>query len=209
MRLAHDPAARAALRSPTPSLPLRILVSGCILGQPCGVDGTDYGMGGCLGDLLRLPTVLAIGFCPEHHGLGTPRTMPDIHGGDGNDVLDGKARVFDQHGADLTEGMLVGARAMLMFAREHAVDCAILTDMSAACGSQVISDGGRFVPERRYRAGVGVAAALLSRHGIPIVSQRDHRTLQWLRHRLDPSHVVDAAARDHHETAWYVDYFGA
>lgn len=207
MRLPHDPAARAALRRPSAADPLRVLVSGCILGQPCGVDGTDYGMGGSLGDLLALPTVRAVPFCPEHHGLGTPRTMPDIHGGDGHDVLDGKARVLDQHGADLTEGMLIGARAMLAFAHEQRVECAILTDMSAACGSQVISDGGRFVAERRYRAGVGVAAALLSRHGVPVVSQRDFRTLQWLRGRLDPTHVPDPAARDHHESAWYVDYF--
>ena len=74
--------------------------------------------------------------------------MPDIHGGDGVDVLAGRARVLDEHGSDLTEAMLAGARAMLAFARDNGAELAILTDMSAACGSQVISDGCRLVPDR-------------------------------------------------------------
>ncbi|MBX3463201.1 MAG: DUF523 domain-containing protein [Planctomycetes bacterium] len=186
-----------------------MLVSACLLGRPCAVDGTDSGMGGALGDLLDLPTVRVIPFCPEHHGLGTPRGMPDIHGGDGRDVLDGRAVVRDEHGNDLTAGMLAGAAAMLAVARQHAVELAILVDMSAACGSQVISDGGRLVAERRYRRGVGVATALLLRHGVPVVSQRDHRTLGRLRERLQPGFVADPGARDHHETDWYRGYFGA
>jgi len=208
MRLPHEPAAFACLRLATAAEPLRVLVSGCLVGQPCGVDGTDFGMGDALGDLLALPTVRSIPFCPEHHGLGTPRSMPDIHGGDGNDVLDGRARVLDEHDNDLTAGMLAGAEAMLATARQHRAELAILTDMSAACGSQVISDGCRLVPDRRYRAGVGVATALLLRHGLPVVSQRDHRTLARLRASLQPGFVADAQVQDHHETTWYRDYFG-
>lgn len=208
MSLPHEPETLSRLRTPTREDPLRVLVSGCMLGQGCGVDGTDYGMGGALGDFLSLPTLTFTWFCPEDHALGTPRTLPDIHGGDGFDVLDGRARVLDEHGHDLTEGMLRGARAMLDAARAARVELAILTDMSAACGTQVISDGCRLVPERRYRAGAGVAAALLVRSGIPVVSQRDHRTLGRLRARLDPTFRSDPAARDHHETDWYVGYFG-
>jgi uncharacterized protein YbbK (DUF523 family) len=208
MRLPHEPEALARLRVPDAADPLRVLVSGCLLGQPCAVDGTDFGMGAALGDLLALPTIRPIPFCPEHHGLGTPRGMPDIHGGDGHDVLDGRARVLDERGNDLTAGMLAGAEAMLATARRHRAELAILTDMSAACGSQVVSDGCRLVPDRRYRAGVGVATALLLRHGLPVVSQRDHRTLGALRTRLQPGWVVDPEARDHHETAWYRAYFG-
>lgn len=204
MLLAHDPQARAALRAPSVTDPLRILVSGCIAGLPCGIDGTDYGMGGVLRELLALPTVVAFPFCPEDHAMGTPRTMPDIHGGDGFAVLTTKARVLDEHGADLTEKMLLGARAMLAFAREHRVELALLTDMSAACGSQVISDGCRLVKERRYQAGVGVAAALLVQNGFPVVSQRDHRTVGHIRALLDPAFVLDPAAKDHHESEWYL-----
>jgi len=207
MRLPHHPDALDRLRDATPEDPLRVLVSGCIVGQPVGVDGTDYGMGGVLDDFLSLPTLRVVWFCPEDHGLGTPRTMPDIHGGDGRDVLAGRARVLDERGADLTDGMVRGARGMLAKAVEERVELAILTDMSAACGTQVISDGCRMVEERRYRRGVGVAAALLLEHGVPVVSQRDFRTLGRLRARLDPTFRPDPEARDHHEGEWYVGYF--
>ena len=209
MRIAHTPGSWHGLRAPTPADPLRVLVSGCIAGLPCGVDGTDNGLGGCLRELLSLPGVRPIPFCPEEHALGVPRGMPDIHGGDGFDVLDGRARVLDQHGADLTRAMVDGALAMVDSARRERVELALLTDMSGACGTQVISDGCRFELPRRYRAGVGVAAASLLRAGIPVLSQRDYRSLGQLRARLDPSFTPDPAALDHHETAWYREYFAA
>ncbi len=207
MLLAHQAVGGVPIRVPTASDPLRVLVSGCIAGLPCGVDGTDYGMGGALRDLLSLATVKSVPFCPEHYGMGTPRSMPDIHGGDGYDVLDGRAKVLDEHGVDLTEKMLIGARAMLAEAHQGRIELAILTDMSAACGSQVISDGCRLVPDRRYRMGVGVATALLVRNGIAVVSQRDYRTLGLIRTVLDPSFQLEPKAKDHHETDWYREYF--
>lgn len=209
MRLAHHPEAIARLRAPSASDPWRVLISGCMAGWACGVDATDNGMGAALGTLLQLPTLRAFPFCPEDVGIGTPRTMPDLHGGDGRDVVAGRARVEDEHGADLTEAMLRGARAMLAFARSERVDLAILTDMSGACGSQVISDGCRFDEPRRYQAGVGVATALLLEAGVPVVSQRDFRTLGLLRARLDPAFDPDPDALDHHQTPWYRGAFPA
>lgn len=206
MRLVDQPGYLERLPRPTPEAPWRILVSGCMAGWGCGVDGTDYGMGGALGELFALPTVRTVPFCPEDVGLGTPRTMPDLHGGDGFDVLDGHARVLDEHGADLTAGMVAGARKMVDAAREADVHLAILTDMSAACGTQVISDGCRFDEPRRYRRGSGVAAALLSRAGIPVVSQRDHATIGRLRALLEPGHEPDPAAVDHHEHPWVLEH---
>jgi len=194
------------LREPTEADPWRVLVSGCLAGWRCGVDGSDNRLGTSLASLAALPTLRAIPFCPEQHSLGTPRTMPDIHGGDGFDVLAGRARVLDEHGADLTEPMTAGARAMLAAALRARADLAILTDMSAACGSQVISDGCRLAGRRRYRKGVGVAAALLLDAGIPVVSQRDFRTLALLRARPEPGFVADADARDHHEHPWTLEH---
>jgi uncharacterized protein YbbK (DUF523 family) len=199
--LAYHRAALDALREPTPADPLRVLVSGCLAGFRCGVDASDNGLGGVLADFFRLPTVRAVGFCPEQHTLGTPRTTPDIHGGDGVDVLAGRAKIFDEHGEDLTAKMIDGARAMLAFAVAQKVEIAILADMSAACGSQVISDGSRHSEARRYRKGVGVATALLLEAGIPVLSQRDLRTLDLLRARLDPGHEP-AGGLDHHEHPW-------
>ncbi len=206
MLLAHHRALLDALRTPTAEDPWRVLLSGCLAGWPCGVDGSDYGLGAKLADLLPLPTLRALPFCPEQHALGTPRTMPDIHGGDGADVVAGRAKVIDEHGVDLTAKMIEGARAMLAFAREAGAELAILTDMSAACGSQVISDGCRLVEVRRFQKGVGVATALLLEAGIPVVSQRDFRTLALLRARLEPGYEPPPDARDHHEHPWTLEH---
>jgi uncharacterized protein YbbK (DUF523 family) len=206
MLLPHHRALVDGLRQPTADEPWRVLVSGCLAGWPCGVEGTDYGLGVTLADLVALPSFRALPFCPEQHALGTPRTMPDIHGGDGVDVIAGRAKVLDQHGVDLTEKMIEGGRAMVAHAREVAAELAILTDMSAACGSQVISDGCRLVEARRWQKGVGVATALLLEAGIPVVSQRDFRTLALLRARLEPGWVPPDAAIDHHEHAWTIEH---
>ena len=202
VKLVDHPEIVERLPDPTAAAPWRILVSGCMLGWACGVDATDYGMAGALAQFATLPTCELIPFCPEDVGLGTPRTMPDIHGGDGFGVLDGTARVLDEHGADLSAGMLAGAREMMVKALEARVHLAILTDASGACGTQVISDGCRFDEPRKRRRGVGVAAAMLIRAGVPVVSQRDIRTLGRLRARLDPAFTPDPNAIDHHETAW-------
>jgi uncharacterized protein YbbK (DUF523 family) len=206
MLLPYHRARLDALRDPSEHDPWRVLVSGCLAGWKCGVDGGDYGLGASLADLAALPTFRALPFCPEQHALGTPRSMPDIHGGDGVDVLAGRARVLDEHGRDLTAAMIAGATAMCAFALEEGAELAILTDMSAACGSQVISDGGRLTPDRRYRKGVGVATAMLLQAGIPVVSQRDFRTLALLRVRLEPGYAPPDGLLDHHEHPWTVEH---
>ncbi len=193
----------------TAQRPLRLLVSACLSGVRCGVDGTANGDYPWIRQLMALPNVRPVTFCPEDFAFGTPRDLPDIHGGDGFAVLDGIARVLSHKGEDCTEGMIAAAQQMLRLAQEQQVELAILMDMSAACGSQVISDGYRWVEARKYRRGPGVAAALLLRSGFKVVSQRDFRTLEHLYHKLDPSHPIDPAARDHHETDWYLSYFGA
>lgn len=198
----YDPSRIDALRTPSSAAPWRVLVSGCLAAWPCGVDGDDYGLGEVLREFFALRTVTVVPFCPEQYALGTPRAMPDLHGGDGVDLLAGRCRAFDQFGNDLTEAMKLGARAMVSRALEERVELAILTDMSAACGSQVISDGCRLVAERRFQKGLGVATAALIEAGVDVVSQRDHRTLATLRKRAEPTFLVDRALRDHHEHPW-------
>jgi uncharacterized protein YbbK (DUF523 family) len=197
-----------SLPEPTPSHPLRILLSGCLAGRPCGVDGTSYGEWSLLQKLAQAPNARLIPFCPEDFSFGTPRALCNIHGGDGFDVLDGRARVLTEAGADWTGPMVKAAHRMLELAREHQAHLAILMDMSAACGSQVISDGHRTVTDRKYRQGTGVCAALLLRQGFRVMSQRDFKSLGYLLQRLDPGHVPDSQAVDHHETPWYREYFG-
>jgi len=79
--------------------------------------------------------------------------------------------------------------------------------MSAACGTQVISDGRRLVEEREYQKGPGACSALLIRGGTAVVSQRDFRTLGLIVRKLDPKAKIDTSAIDHHESDWYIKYF--
>jgi uncharacterized protein YbbK (DUF523 family) len=191
----------------TPERPLRIIVSACLAGLKVGADGTSYGEHPTLAELLAFPCVKATAFCPENFSFGTPRHCPDIHGGDGHDVLAGRARVLVRSGEDWTVGMTAAAREMLRVARTENVRLAVLMDISAACGSQVIYAGGR--PAAPYRVGWGVAAALLAEAGIPIVSQRDWRTLDRIFCKLDASRSTDRSPKDHHESDWYHEYFAS
>lgn len=201
-RLAHDPGSVALLRNPTKEDPWRVLVSACLLGQPCGVNGDDGGLGQAFAWWRDTQQVRFVPFCPEAFVLGAPRSTPDLHGGDGFAALDGVARVRDEFGADLTDALRRGAEAMVALAKREEVDFAILTDMSAACGTQVISDGCRFDEPRRYRRGVGVAAAALIRAGVPVVAQRDFATLGRLRAKADSTMVMPPGAVDHHDQPW-------
>lgn len=224
-RVSHGPASRhnggvagfthlpseleiAAWPTFTRERPLELLASACLTGVRCGVDGTSYGAPDPrTSRLLHLPNVHVLAFCPEDFAFGTPRATPDIHGGTGFDVLDGIARVLSDTGEDWTAQLLGAARVMLRLAQENDVRVALLMDVSAACGSQVIYDGPR--SEGRHQAGQGVCAALLIRHGIKVLSQRDHRTLDAVLSKLDPTYQADPAARDHHESPWYVKTFGS
>ena len=187
--------------------PLPLLVSACLTGVPCGVDGSSYGAPyPHTSRLLHLPNVHVLAFCPEDFAFGTPRATPDIHGGTGFDVLDGTARVLSDTGEDWTAEMVGAAEAMVRVAQENDVRLALLMDISAACGSQVIYDGSRSAG--RHQAGQGVCAALLIRHGIKVLSQRDHRTLDAVLSRLDSTYRSHPAAQDHHQTPWYLETFG-
>ena len=205
MRLPHHPEILRDLRAPTADEPWRVLISGCIFGWKVAVDGTTYGLDETRPGWLDSPLVEMIPFCPEDHRLGTPRAMPDLHGGDGDQVLDGTARVLDPDGNDLTEALLEGARAMADLARARRIDFALLTDRSGACGSQVISVGCRLEEPVAYRKGVGVAAALLLREGFHVVSQRDFRSLELLRAKVEPGYEPDRSRVDHHHHPWVLE----
>ncbi|MCK4471604.1 MAG: DUF523 domain-containing protein, partial [Anaerolineae bacterium] len=109
-------------------------------------------------------------FCPEvAGGLPTPRPPAEIQGGDGGDVLEGRARVVNIEGKDVTAEFLAGARKALRVAQRWDIKEAILKARSPSCGVGPIYDGsfsGRLVE------GDGVTAALLKREGI-IVRNED------------------------------------
>ncbi len=195
------------LRTPTSESQLRIMMSSCLAGNLCGYDGTANGTYPSATKLFLYDTVKITAFCPEDYSFGTPREMCDIHGGTGFDVLDGKAKVLTESGKDWTEGMIAASERMLKIAKEADIELAVLMDISAACGSQVIYDGNRFSENKIYQIGAGVSAAQLMRNGFKVISQRDYRALELLYAKVDPNHVIDDSKMDHHEIEWYKTYF--
>jgi len=97
---------------------------------------------------------------------------------------------------------------MLEIAQKQDIELAVLMDVSAACGSQVIYSGNRFAKDKVYQIGAGVCAAQLINHGYKVISQRDFASLELLYAKADPTYLPDLSAIDHHLNPWYKQYFG-
>jgi len=147
------------------------LVSACLAGCHCRYDHQALPHERMI---LLVQSGQALPICPEQlGGLPTPRLPAEIVGGDGDDVLDGRARVINQAGADLTEQFLAGAREALRLAQIAGATEAILKERSPSCGSTAIYDGSF---SGAKRPGAGVTAALLRRHGIAVRSEESGET---------------------------------
>lgn len=147
-----------------------ILVSACLAGILCKYNGTYNNVP----EIIQLVDEgRAIPVCPELlGGGGVPREPNEIVGGNGGDVLDGKARVLTPSGLDCTELFVLGARKVLETAKKHNIVEAVLKERSPSCGSILIYDGtfsGRRIP------GSGVTAAILQRAGIKVYSEENFR----------------------------------
>lgn len=195
------------LRIPSKIEPLRILVSSCLIGVKCGVNGDNYGDYPSILKLLKHDTVKLIQFCPEDFSFGTPRETCDIHGGDGHDVLEGKAKVLTTSGIDWSKDMIRASKKMLQVAQDNDIELAIMMDVSAACGNHVIYDGNRMSENKKYQIGMGVCGAQLSRAGYKIISWREYKSLEILYSKIDPTHLIDKDAKDFDEHEWFKDYF--
>lgn len=145
-----------------------ILISACLAGQDVRYDG-----GNCLKQLIKelVEEQKAVSICPEvSGGLSTPREPAEIIGGDGYDVLDGKAKVMDRTGKDVTEMYVKGAYATLKRAKEVKAELVVLKERSPSCGSSMIYNG-HF--DGNTIAGNGVTAALLKRNGFKVISDEE------------------------------------
>ncbi len=145
-----------------------VLVSACLAGRACRFDG---GTNPDRSVRLFEEEGRAVLVCPEEDGgLGTPRPPAEIQGGDGGDVLAGRARVVTRAGRDVTEEYLRGARIALERARSAGAEVAILKARSPSCGCGEIYDGSF---TREPRGGDGVTAALLKQEGIRVFTEEE------------------------------------
>ncbi|WP_100488318.1 DUF523 domain-containing protein [Sporolactobacillus pectinivorans] len=143
-----------------------ILVSSCLAGYDVRYNGTH-----CLNDEIRqmIREGKATAVCPELlAGFAIPREPAEIIGGDGDDVLDGRAKVIEKSGKDVTNAYIKGANAALRKAQEINATTIVLKEYSPSCGSSMIYNG-KFNGERVY--GIGVTAAWLRKNGIKVFSE--------------------------------------
>ena len=95
---------------------MKDIVSACLVGKKCRYDG-----GSCTEESLkkRYDAGGLLAVCPEClAGLPAPRSPYEIVGGDGNDVLCGKARVVSKDAADVTYEFVEGAKIALEAAKK-------------------------------------------------------------------------------------------
>ena len=145
-----------------------VLVSACLAGLPTRFDGT-----GSHDDVVAklVAEGRAVLVCPEvDGGLGTPRPAAEIVGGDGTDVLAGRAQVMTRDGTDVTAAYIRGAEAALDAARASGAKTAILKARSPSCGVDRIYDGTH---SRTLKDGVGVTVALLRKSGLTVITDED------------------------------------
>lgn len=145
-----------------------LLISACLIGEPVRYDGRS-----CLHSKLQhlFLNKKAHALCPELlGGFSTPRLPAEIVGGTGQDVLDGKAKITDSSGLDVTDLYLKGAYRTLEIAQQIKASYVVLKENSPSCGSQKIYNG-TFRGEKI--TGVGITTALLQRHGFNVISENE------------------------------------
>ncbi|WP_223593724.1 DUF523 domain-containing protein [Neobacillus bataviensis] len=143
-----------------------ILVSSCLAGLDVRYNGTN-----CLNDKINklVEENKAITICPELlGGFSTPREPAEIIGGNGEDVLDGNAKVVDKSGKDVTQLYIKGAYSTLEQAIELNATLVVLKENSPSCGSSTIYNG-EFSGKKIM--GMGVTSALLKRNGLKVISE--------------------------------------
>ena len=137
-----------------------LLISECLLGEPCRYDGQS--------NALPVETLLALSeryalipVCPEQQGqLPTPRT-PSERLGD---------RVVTKTGEDVTNAFYLGARMAQVLVLTSGAKLALLKERSPSCGKGPIYDG-TFTGTLTDRS--GVTAEALMQDGVTVYGESE------------------------------------
>ena len=134
---------------------MKLLISACLLGEPCRYDGKSRPLPAETLARLRSQFEL-VPVCPETlGGLPTPRVPSELQG----------ERVVTADGRDVTADYTRGAQAALAIAREHGAFAALLKERSPSCGKGEIYDGSF---TRTLKTGNGVTAEVLLAAGFAV-----------------------------------------
>ncbi len=146
-----------------------IIVSSCLLGIYAKYDGSVSNKNELLLKYSHLGRYIPV--CPEQlGGLPTPRPPAEIAEGSGESVLEGKARVRNILGEDVSSRFVKGAGQLLYITKAFPIKAAILKERSPSCGVHGIYDG---TFSGSTKEGRGVAAALLKQNKIPVYSEEE------------------------------------
>lgn len=165
----------------------RILVSACLVGQRVRYNATDAR--GAWPNLTALERWQVQGrvvpFCPElAGGFPVPRPPAEIPGGQGRDVLAGRAQVIEQGGTQVTDFFVRGAQLALREAQRLGIRVAVLKEGSPSCGVHRLYAGDF---SGRMKEGRGVTTELLEQHGIRVFSEAQADKVDAVLARLETS----------------------
>ena len=139
---------------------MKILVSHCLLGEPCRYDGASR-LDRQVLELHKAGHTL-IPVCPEVlGGLDTPRVPAELQ-------PDG--RVVNEEGEDVTAAYQAGAQAVLRIAKEQGCTLAVLKARSPSCGCGEVYDG---TFTHTLKGGWGVTARLLLEAGVTVMDEEN------------------------------------
>ncbi|MCI6971364.1 MAG: DUF523 domain-containing protein [Eubacteriales bacterium] len=141
-----------------------LLISMCLLGEPCRYDGKSVPLDGTIIEKLKEKYTL-VTVCPEQEGgLPTPRIPAERQG----------ENVVRRDGVDVTAEYRKGAEVALSLCRRFGISIALMKAKSPSCGAGRIYDG---TFSGTLTDGDGVTVSLLSGNGIKIFTENDINSL--------------------------------
>lgn len=141
-----------------------LLISMCLLGEPCRYDGKSVPLDGTIVEKLKEKYIL-VPVCPEQEGgLPTPRIPAERMG----------KNVVRRDGVDVTAEYRKGAEVALSLCRRFGISIALMKAKSPSCGAGRIYDG---TFSGTLTDGDGVTVSLLSGNGIKIFTENDINSL--------------------------------
>ena len=151
---------------------MNILVSACLLDVNCKYNGASN-KNKELYSYMDKYNLIPV--CPEQlGGMPTPRYPCEILGGDAKDVIEGRGKVVNSMGEDVTYHFIKGAEEVVNLANLYVCNAAILKSRSPSCGVGKVYDGSF---TSTLKEGNGICAELLKQKGFEVYTEMDFKRI--------------------------------